>query len=427
MKQCIWRLAEQEKGIYHWDGMLKEARSGKMNSDHADYVGPIEVRACEDSRCGRGLFITKDVEPGELLLVEKAFSAVFIVQREHGEGVEKPDRAADGGAEPQPEEKEKKARDHKKALNLRLKAKIFAKIHSNSSLQPAFQDLYPGLNINNEGEEPESLCEAVRTRLRYNGISTSALSIPSASYTSHSPIKPLSRGIWIHSSYMNHSCNPNVRRSFIGDLMIVRAQTHIRRDAEIRVDYVSCLWPVTQRWQMLLSGYGFHCDCERCMSEAATPRRSVEARREFRDALERMRMTQDGATYEDYDMMLSAIDGTYTNAPTVEPRIALIRPLLSLIADANTANNPLRVIELIAGLLTSLGFVPEMPAKGDQEFKFSRWGFLIDEMVLLLKDLARKFRLGRRVGRARGAEREARKCHLILCGEDTSWEMEPAV
>ena len=426
-KQCIRRIVEQEKGIYNWEAMLKEARPGNLDSDHANYVGPIEVRVCEDSTCGRGLFVTKDVEPGELLLVEKAFSAAFAKQGECKDGPEKLDKAAGGGATPQSEANKKKARDQRKAFNFRLEAKIFTKVHSNSSLQPAFLDLYPGLTITKEGEMPESLCEAVRTRLRHNGLWFQPLYIPSASYTSLLPTKPLSRGIWINSSYMNHTCNPNVRRSFIGDLMIVRAQTQIPRDTEIRVDYVSCLWPASQRRQILLSRYGFDCDCERCVSEATTPPRSVEARREFCNALERMRMTQDDATYDDYDVMLSAIEGTYMTAPTVEPRIALIRPLLSLIADANAAGDPLRIIDLIAGLVVSLGFVPETPANREQEFEFSRWGFLIDEMVLVLKDLARALRLVERVERAKGAEKEARKCHLILCGADTSWEMEPAV
>ena len=425
-KQCIRRIVEQEKGIYNWEAMLRGARSEKWDSDHANYVGPIEVRVCEDSTCGRGLFVTKDVEPGELLLVEKAFLAAFAKQRESKEGLEKLDKAAGGGATPQSEASKKKARDQRKAFNHRLEARIFTKVYWNSSLQPAFLDLYPGLTIAKEGEMPESLCEAVQTRLRHNGLWFQPLFIPSASYTSLPSAKPLSRGIWINSSYMNHTCNPNVHRSFIGDLMIVRAQTYILRDTEIRVDYVPCLWPVTQRRQTLLSRYGFDCDCERCVSEATTPPRSVEARRNFCIALERTRMAQDVAMYEEYDLMLSAIEGTYITAPTVEPRIALIRPLLSLIADANAADDPFRVINIIASLIVSLGFVPETPASQEEEFVFSRWGFLIDEIVLMLKDLAHALRLVGRVKRAKGAEKEAKKCHLILRGEDSSWEMGPA-
>ena len=161
VKQCIRRIVEQEKGIYNWDGMLKEARSGKTDCDHADYVGPIEVRVCEGSKCGRGLFVTRDVEPGELLLVEKAFSVFCLEQVKRSEEVEKPDRAAACGALPQPEEKKEKAREEITALHAGLVAKTFAKISSNSSLQPAFLDLHPGLNINKKVDKPEGLGDAV--------------------------------------------------------------------------------------------------------------------------------------------------------------------------------------------------------------------------------------------------------------------------
>lgn len=40
--------------------------------DHATYIGPVEVRKTESK--GRGLFVTKDVKAGDLLLCEKAFS-----------------------------------------------------------------------------------------------------------------------------------------------------------------------------------------------------------------------------------------------------------------------------------------------------------------------------------------------------------------
>lgn len=422
VKLCIRRIVEQEKGIYDWYGMLKEARSGKMDSVHADYVGPIEVRVCEDSRCGRGLFVTRDVEPGELLLVEKAFSAAFTEQGERSEEVKKPDRATRGGANPKPEEKEEKARDRIKALHDELVNKIFAKISSNPSLQPAFLDLYPGLNIDKKVDKPESLSEAVRSRLAYNGSAFPLLSIPSSNSATRFPIESFARGLWIHASYMNHTCSPTVRRSFISDLMIIRAQSHIRRDTEIRFDYIPCFKPVSQRRQ-LLSHYGFRCECERCVSEADTPQADLEARQKLRSDLKKLMSAQDGATHRVYDMMGMAVDRTYTNAPTVEPRLAVVRPLLSLIDAVNVGGNPVKVVSLIVMLLTSLGFVLEWPDKGEQRFKFSRWGFLIEEVVLVMKELARAFGMLGQEGWRQGAEREAKKCHLIMRGEDTSWEV----
>lgn len=43
--------------------------------DHATYIGPVVVK--EASSYGRGLFTTKDVKAGDLLLCEKAFGYAF--------------------------------------------------------------------------------------------------------------------------------------------------------------------------------------------------------------------------------------------------------------------------------------------------------------------------------------------------------------
>ena len=427
VKQCIRRIVEQEKGIYNWDGMLKEARSGKTDSDHADYVGPIEVRVCENSKCGRGLFVTRDVEPGELLLVEKAFSAAFVEQVKRSERVEKPNRAADRGAVPQPEEKEEKAREKITALHAGLISKTFVKLTLNSSLQPAFLDLHPGLNINRKVDKPESLGDAVQTRLKYNAFAFPLLSVPRPTSASRSSTNAFSHGIWIQASYMNHTCNPTVRRSFMSDLIILRAQSHIRRNTEIRLDYVSYLKPMSERRQYL-SHYGFHCECERCVSEAETPQADLEARQIFSRDFERLMLEQDGAEYGVCMMTLMAIDGTYTAPSSVEPRLALVSPLLSLIVAANVADEPVQVMSLTCRLLDALGFVLEYTVpEGEKRFAILRWGFLIDEMLLVMMNLVRTFEALGYEGWRRGAEKEAKKCYLMMCGEDSSWELGPAV
>ena len=255
VKHCIRRIVEQEEGIYNWDGILEEARRGVTDSDHADYVGPIEVRVSQDARCGRGLFVTKDVEPGELLLVEKAFWAAFA--KEGG----KPDmRAAGDGAKSNPNEEEEKAREETRTLQAELATRTFTKLARNPSLQRGFLGLYRGPNMD-EGVDERKDPSAIQNRIAYNSFSFPYLSASGFSTTTPS------RGIWLRASCINHACNPNVHRSFISDLIILRAQTHIPRDTEVRFDYTSCFESVSQRRQFL-SHYGFHCECERCVSEA---------------------------------------------------------------------------------------------------------------------------------------------------------------
>lgn len=66
------RVEEQETGKYNLKKMYKAAKSRPPLVDCATFVGPVEVRPVKGK--GRGLFTTKTVRCGDLLVCEKAFS-----------------------------------------------------------------------------------------------------------------------------------------------------------------------------------------------------------------------------------------------------------------------------------------------------------------------------------------------------------------
>lgn len=74
------RLSEQEKGEYDFKAMYKAAERTPPHLDNATYVGPVTIKTSEGR--GRGLFTTRDVVAGELLLCEKAFSYCFASREE---------------------------------------------------------------------------------------------------------------------------------------------------------------------------------------------------------------------------------------------------------------------------------------------------------------------------------------------------------
>ena len=61
------RLYEQRTGDYDWCTLYRETLTKCPRPDAADYVGPIEVKAVDPLR-GRGLYATRDIEIGELLV-----------------------------------------------------------------------------------------------------------------------------------------------------------------------------------------------------------------------------------------------------------------------------------------------------------------------------------------------------------------------
>ena len=75
------RLREQEHGDYDFHAMYGAAKNTPPCLDHATYVGPVTIKASNGR--GRGLFTTRDVVAGELLLCEKAFSYCYA---DTGEG-----------------------------------------------------------------------------------------------------------------------------------------------------------------------------------------------------------------------------------------------------------------------------------------------------------------------------------------------------
>ena len=407
LRLCTRRIVEQEQGIYDWDYMWKEARKGITDSDHADYVGPIEVRSCQNSKCGRGLFVTKDVEPGELLLVERAFSAAFAKERVT------PDMPAMGdGARSKPDEEEEKAREERKALHTELVTQTIVTFFRNHSVQRAFLGLYRGPKMDEESDERKDYSQAIQNRIAYNAFAFPSF-LPASGFSTTTP----SRGIWLKASYINHSCNPTIHRSFISDVIILRAQTHIARDTEVYIDYTSCLDSVSQR-RKYLSKYGFHCECQRCVSEAGTSQAELKLREKRVREIETLKIGEGGVGLGYYHMKTLAIDATYTNAPSVEPRLALVSPLLNLLSAAQMEDMHGFAILIICRVLRALGWVVADPLY----FDIWRWGFFTNEIVVLMTDLALAFEAKGQLWSRDVAERVAKKCYLIICGEDWSWE-----
>lgn len=78
------RLAEQESGIYDFELIYKElSKTRPPHLDHATFVGSVAVKPSPGR--GQGLFTTKAVKAGELLLCEKAFAYCYAETSEDSE------------------------------------------------------------------------------------------------------------------------------------------------------------------------------------------------------------------------------------------------------------------------------------------------------------------------------------------------------
>ena len=125
------RVHEETTGDFDFARLQKHAM--QLSPPHFNagtYVGPIEVRLAGDK--GRGLFLTKDVKAGDLLLCEKAFSHAHV-----------PENTAEGGSKTtismNPDKNRMSVGGEANLLH-----EIVRKLHLNSSLAQEFNGLYHG-------------------------------------------------------------------------------------------------------------------------------------------------------------------------------------------------------------------------------------------------------------------------------------------
>lgn len=69
------RLREQQSGQYDFRHMHKQAEATPPLIDCANYTMPVEIRGAPGK--GRGIFTTRKVLAGELLICEKAFGYIY--------------------------------------------------------------------------------------------------------------------------------------------------------------------------------------------------------------------------------------------------------------------------------------------------------------------------------------------------------------
>ena len=94
-------------------------------------------------------------------------------------------------------------------------------------------------------------------------------------------------GVWLLASRINHSCVDNCCRSFIGDMMIIRATRDLPADTELRIAYH---YPESlesyEETQKRLTNWGFNCDCKLCIEKRKTSQEVLNKRRSLHKELE---------------------------------------------------------------------------------------------------------------------------------------------
>lgn len=247
------RVREQASGSYDVSGLRNSATSRQPRLDAADYVSNVEIR--DSPGRGRGLSATRDIAFGELILMEKAFCAVWSHEKEsllaYKFYVENPDTPFLG------------------MLGLWKETMQYARNNpSEAAKLVQLHGDYPGTGKELITVDGTVVLDSFQVHdiVRQNAFGLSGFPDCPGSDV-------YSSGLFIKASHFNHSCVPTATRSFIGDLIMVSACKPIAKGEEITVSYGSTD-EYKARSKEMQALWHFSCTCPLCEAEKADTRRT---------------------------------------------------------------------------------------------------------------------------------------------------------
>ncbi|KAM7193872.1 hypothetical protein V8F33_007558 [Rhypophila sp. PSN 637] len=435
------RLNEETTGDYPFTEMLSLLlKQGTNPTPHLDRGSFLLNTTIQPSpHHGRGLFAARDLSPGDLVLVEKA----SLMPNQYS-----PTRASAA-----------------------LYASMIRQMCDNPSLCASILPLHPGDDLPYSYPEnspsPGDIIDSVPIIdiFQAEGIrSKNCFSLPLATVLATRPSMPdnlLAKGLWIHTSYMNHSCVPNTMRSFMGDLLISRATRHIKKGEEIFQQYCPIKPFPEVRQKQFVDNWGFTCTCVLCSSEQKSSATNFAKRNELVDKIDKIcgkhkildniavnkgiesKDIIPDAAIRNVDRLMRQLedlheqeiyDGHHEEGVLI-PRLMLIYPTNWLISAHRGRKNWSRVVKYSIKVLRNFGF---RTIRADQEksdrIEGVEWepmglwdmdgekgqgkaaGLMTVHVVAALRRLAEAYESLGRKEMARRCEEAARFGYMVVCG-----------
>lgn len=228
-----------------------------------------------------------------------------------------------------------------------------------------------------------------------------------------------SAGIWCMASYINHSCLSNARRSFIGDMMVIRASRNLPPDTEITFWYQSPIGNLDVK-PANVQNWGFSCDCTICEDIQGLSQAVVSTRKRLSTELEKL-FKLSKPKLSRIENTLASLAETYSRPPSQVPRLGLWSGYLSLAAIALTSHQPEKAIRSGLKALESLGFVINGGFFSDRKLEVKTWGLMSDGVIGCWMILGRAYREAA-LGREMQAAEYAKISYRICVGEDDTFD-----
>lgn len=196
-------------------------------------------------------------------------------------------------------------------------------------------------------------------------------------------------GIWPLASRINHSCLANCSRSFLGDMLILRASEDLDAGTELVFPYVfSDACTSYEEIQQKLKKWGFTCQCALCLDKKSTPMKTIQRRRIlYQDLKSALSNDHPEPQIPELQRMLNQIQKAY-NAKESGVYQALWYPYLTIARRLKKQRRFSDAAETALRGLETLGYkivaCPPRKDAADQKFEIQRWGQPLPAITKLL-------------------------------------------
>lgn len=236
-----------------------------------------------------------------------------------------------------------------------------------------------------------------------------------------------SSGIWCTASYINHSCVANCHRTFIGDMIIIRATEDLPAGTELKLSYtVVGSEESYEQTQKRFALWDFTCTCYLCEMKKKTRDIDMRVRETQLQRLDALLATPGPVDTDRAWELLTQMDKTYNNSGQKECKLTLQQGYYSLAArlmmksdlDEATAMM-LRVLEL--GGFTLASQPAENGYQNSAMIEIRKWG---PDGVVSFSAIQSLYRICKKAGAERRAPKQlaimrayAKIAHSLIVGE----------
>lgn len=169
-------------------------------------------------------------------------------------------------------------------------------------------------------------------------------------------------------SYINHACWGSVRRSAIGDMVMIRATREIKKGEQLALEYITLGEDVELRQRSLAFNWEFTCNCKLCKVESEEPLTVRNGRETLLNTILGFNLLLKNRRSLIVNLpkilkLVDSLEATYKNPPSKQPRHVLVTALEFLMKVYTRAQPEAKgwdeVIRIVKHILKALGYVIE--------------------------------------------------------------------